>query len=153
MSEEEATVAQIMDKNVHTVEYDVSVKDCARAMAKQKSGYAVVVRAGATLGIVTERDMVWKVIGDNIDPSEVRVSDIMSTPLISIAPSATVTEAAKLMSEYRVRRLVVIGENGGLAGIVSSINMAMSLAQKSGFSNPTLNAIARVESPTGGPYQ
>ena len=153
MAEEESTVADIMDKSVHVVERGVSVRDCARAMAKQKAGYAVVVKSGAAVGIVTERDMVWKVIADNLNPSKVLVGDIMSTPLISISPSASMTEAAKLISEYRVRRLVVIDENSGLVGMVSSYDLARTLAKRESYSNVTLNAIAKLGSPTGGPYQ
>jgi CBS domain-containing protein len=151
MAEEEPIVAQVMDTKVHVVERDTNVKDCAKSMAKAKAGYAVVVTSGMAAGIVTERDMAWKVIADNLNPSKVLVRDIMSTPLITVAPTATITEAAKLMSEYRVRRLVVIDERGNLAGIVSSIDMAKSLAKEKGFSDVTLNAIARFE--TGGPYQ
>jgi len=153
MAEEESTVADIMDKNVHVVERSVSVRDCARGMAKQKSGYAVVVKSGEALGIVTERDMVWKVIADNLNPSKVLVGDIMSTPLISISPSASMTEAAKLISEYRIRRLVVMDENSGLVGMVSSYDLARTLAKRESYSNVTLNAIAKLGSPTGGPYQ
>jgi len=151
MAEAETTVGEMMDTKVHTIEGDTNVKDCAKSMAKGKSGYAVVVKSGIAVGIVTERDLVWKVIADNVDPAKVLVRDIMSTPLITIEPSATMTDAAKLMTDYKVRRIVVIDENGSLAGIVSSIDMAKSLAKEKGFADVTLNAIARLE--TGGPYQ
>jgi CBS domain-containing protein len=153
MAEAEATVSQFMDSTVNVVEMDTNVRDCAKEMAKKKAGYAVVVKNGTAMGIVTERDFVQKVIGDGLNPAKVLIRDIMSTPLITIAPSAAMTEAAKLMSEYKVRRLVVVDDEGNLAGIVAATDLARTLAEKKGFSDPTLNAIARLESPTGGPYQ
>jgi len=151
MAEVEATAAEVMQTKVHTVELNSNVKDCAKAMAKNKAGYAVVVESGRAIGIVTERDMVWKVIADTLNPSKVLVRDIMSTPLITIPPSATMMEAAKIMSEYKVRRLVVIDSTGNPSGIISSNDLARALAKNKGFSDDTLNAIARLES--GGPYQ
>jgi len=153
MAEEEVTVSKLMDSNVNVVDMNTNVKDCAREMGKKKAGYAVVVKDGNAMGIVTERDFVQKVIADSLNPSKVLIRDIMSTPLITITPSATMTEAAKMMSEYKVRRLVVIDDRGDLAGIVASTDMARSLAERKGFSDATLNAIARLENPTGGPYQ
>ena len=153
MASAEATVGKIMDAKVNIVELDTNVRECAKDMAKKKAGYAVVVRKGTAVGIVTERDFVWKVIADNLNPSKVLIEDIMSTPLITIMPSAPMTEAAKMMSEYKIRRLVVIDEEGNLAGIVASTDMARTMAEQKGFSDITLNAIARLESPTGGPYQ
>lgn len=153
MSEAETSVAKIMDSKVNVVELDTNAKDCAKEMTKKKAGYAVVVQSGTAMGIVTERDFVQKVIADSLNPSKVLVRDIMSTPLITTTPSATMTEAAKLMSEYKVRRLVVIDDQGNLAGIVAATDMARTLAEKRGFSDVALNAIARLESPSGGPYQ
>lgn len=153
MAEEEVTVSKMMDFKVNVVELNTNVRDCAKEMAKKKAGYAVVVKGGTAMGIVTERDFVQKVIADNLNPSKVLIRDIMSTPLITITPSATITEAARLMSEYKVRRLVVIDDEGSLAGVVTANDMARTLAEKKGFSDVTLNAIARLESPTGGPYQ
>jgi len=153
MAEGEETVGKIMDTKVNVVNMDMNVKDCAKAMAKNKAGYAVVVRSGTAMGIVTERDFVQKVIADNLNPAKVLIRDIMSTPLITITPSETTVDAAKLMSEYKVRRLVVIDEQGNLAGVVAATDLARTLAEKKGFSDATLNAIARLESPIGGPYQ
>lgn len=153
MVEPETTVGQIMGTRVQTVELNSNVRDCAKTMAKRNVGYAVVVQSGTAMGMITEGDMVTKVIADSLDPSKVLVRDIMSTPLITIKPSATMTEASRMMSDYKVRRLVVIDEKGSLAGVVAATDLAKTLAEKKGFSDVTLNAIARLEGPTGGPYQ
>ena len=64
------------------------------------------------------------------------------------------TDAAELMAEYGIRRIVVINKDGGLAGIVTSADLARVVAKKHGYEEAALNAIARFkEGPTGGPYQ
>lgn len=136
------------------VDQNVSAKDCAKAMAKRGVSCAVITQSGGAVGIVTERDLVSKVLADAFDPNKVVVKDIMSTPLITILPNATVSEAAAEMAEYRVRRLVVVDRNGAMVGIVTTGDIARSLAEKHGFREPTFNAMARYkEGPEGGPYQ
>jgi len=154
MEEEEPTVAEIMKVKVLTADMNVSARECAKTMAKRGVGCAVIVQGKAAIGIVTERDFVRKVIADVLDPAKVLVRDIMSTPLITITPGATMTEAAELMSEYGIRRIVVVDSGGGLAGIVTSADLAKVVAKKHGYEEAALNAIARSkEGPAGGPYQ
>jgi CBS domain-containing protein len=153
MSEEDnVTVEQSMDKEVETIDLDSTARDCAKMMAKDKVDYAVIVQRDLPIGIITERDMV-EVIAENLDPSKVLVRDVMSTPLITIKASATMTEAAQRMAEYKIRRLVALDDNGNLVGIVGVTDLARIHAKRKGFSDVTLNVIARLESPIGGPYQ
>src|SRR5881397_1998056 len=101
-----------MEENVQTIDLNANVK--------KGIGSLVVVQEGTAIGIVTERDLVAKVIADGLDPAKVLVRDIMSTPLITIQPNAKLTEAVRLMNEYKIRRLVVTGADGSLAGIVTA---------------------------------
>jgi CBS domain-containing protein len=154
MSGTEETVKNIMEKRVLVVDFNSSAKDCAKAMSKRGVSSAVVVQGGNALGIVTERDLVSKVMADALDASKVLVRDIMSTPLITVAPEATMTKASEVMAQYRIRRLVVIGGSGGLAGIVTAGDIARVLAEKHGYREVTFNAIARYkEGEEAGPYQ
>jgi CBS domain-containing protein len=154
MTEKEQTVGEIMEKSVMTVDLNTNVKNCSKAMAKRGVSCAVVTQAGAAIGMVTERDLVSKVLADAIDPNNVLIRDIMSTPLITISPNATTTEAAGIMAEYRVRRLVVIDRTGALVGIVTTGDLARFLAEKHGYREATFNAMARYkEGMEGGPYQ
>lgn len=150
MSTEEL-VKDVMEKKVQTVDLNTNVKRSADLMAKKGIGSLVVVQNKVAVGIVTERDFVSKVIADGLDPKKVLLRDIMSTPLITIQPNAKVTEAAKLMNEYKIRRVVVTSEDGSLAGIVTAGDLARTLAESKSYSDVTLNAIARSKS--GGPYQ
>jgi len=154
MSSAEGIVADIMEKRVLAVDLNSKVKDCAESMAKRGVSSAVIVQGGNAIGIVTERDLVSKVMSEGLDGSKVLVRDIMSTPLITVGPSATMTKAAEVMAEYRIRRLVVIDPNGNLVGIITAGDIARVIAEKHGYQEATFNAIARYKEGTeGGPYQ
>jgi CBS domain-containing protein len=154
MTQAEPAVADMMSKAVMAVELNTNAKDCAKAMAKRGVSCAVITQGGSAIGIVTERDLVSKVLAESIDPKNVLVRDIMSTPLITIGPNATLTSAAELMAQYRVRRLVVVDASGNLQGIVTTGDIARSLAEKHGYREATFNAMARyAEGAEGGPYQ
>ncbi|TLX98373.1 MAG: CBS domain-containing protein [Thaumarchaeota archaeon] len=148
----EELVKDVMEKNVQTVDLDASAKKSAAVMGKKGIGSLVVVQGGTAVGIVTERDLVSRVIADGLDPAKVLVRDIMSTPLITIQPDAKIAEAARLMNEYKIRRVVVTAADGSLAGIVTASDLARVLAERKDYSDMTLNAIARA-SPDKGPYQ
>jgi CBS domain-containing protein len=136
------------------VDLNTNVRDCAKAMAKRGVSCAVVVQAGGAVGIVTERDLVSKVLADVVDPTKVLVRDIMSTPLITVSPLSTLTEAAERMAQYMVRRLVVVDPTGTLVGIITTGDVARNLAEKHGYREATFNAMARYkEGIEGGPYQ
>jgi len=143
-----------MEKKVLVIDLNTNAKDCAKAMAKRGVSSAVIGQSGTALGIVTERDLVSKVMSDALDATKVLVRDIMSTPLITVTPESTVTKAAEIMAEYRIRRLVVIDATGSLTGIITSGDIARMLAEKHGYQEATFNAMARFnEGGEGGPYQ
>ncbi|HEV2226843.1 MAG TPA: CBS domain-containing protein [Nitrososphaerales archaeon] len=154
MAQEELKVSQAMEKSVMVVELNVSARGCAKAMAKRGVSCAVITQNGRAVGIVTERDLVSKVMAEPIDADKVLVRDIMSTPLITIVPDALLKEAAELMAAYRVRRLVVLDRAGALVGIVTTGDIARTMAEKQGYREATFNAMARYkEGIEGGPYQ
>ena len=154
MAQEEQTVAKMMSRSVMAVELNTNAKDCAKAMAKKGVSCAVITQRGSAVGIVTERDLVSKVMAESIDPRNVLVRDIMSTPLITIPPSAPLTSAAELMAQYRVRRLVVVDSTGNLTGVITTGDIARALAERHGYREATFNAMARYkEGLEDGPYQ
>jgi len=124
-------------------------------MAKRGVSCAVITQSGSAVGIVTERDLVSKVLAESIDARNVLARDIMSTPLITVGPDAPLTNAAELMAQYRVRRLVVVDKSGTLVGLVTTGDIARSLAEKHGYREATFNAMARYSEGQfeGGPYQ
>jgi CBS domain-containing protein len=154
MTQRDPNVADVMAKAVLAVDLNTNVKECSKAMAKRGVSCTVVTQANRAIGIVTERDLVSKVLADAVDPTKVFVKDIMSTPLIIVSPNASLTDAAAQMAEYRVRRLVVVDMSGSMVGIITAGDIARSLAEKHGYREPTFNALARYKEGTeGGPYQ
>ncbi len=158
MTEERAAgkslVEDIMSTKVHSVDPSSSVKDVAQYMAKEGHGCVLVVSGQMAVGIITERDIVHKITAEGIDPRKIRASDIMSTPLVTISPEATIGEAAERMSSFGIRRIVVTDKSGGLLGLLTAGDLAKWLAEEKGYADATLNAIARLKSTgVGGPYR
>ena len=154
MNQAETKVIEVMEKAVMAVELNVNAKDAASAMAKKGVSCVVITEEGSAVGIVTERDLVSKVLAESIDARKVLVRDIMSTPLITITPGATLTNAAELMAQFRIRRVVVVDNDGSLVGIVTAGDIARTLAERQQYRDPSLNAIARYSEGTeGGPYR
>jgi CBS domain-containing protein len=115
-----------MRTSIVTVEEGVSVAEASLGMYKKEEGCAIVLRQGKPFGIVTERDVTWKVAAKGLDPNSVRVAEIMSTPLVTIDPNADLTEAAKIMKKHKIRRLAVVKE-GTLHGVLTANDVARNL--------------------------
>lgn len=154
VSGKEETVEHLMDTRVQRLDLNSTVRQCAKKMAEMKADSLVLVADGQAVGIITERDLVIKVLADGLNPDKVLARDIMSTPLITISPKATMTEAAKRMSEYKIRRLVVLDKQGDLIGMATADDLAKVLARRKDYSDLALNVMGRVnETPDRGPYQ
>jgi CBS domain-containing protein len=103
-------VKKYMTKEVTTIDYDATASEAAKIMAVEQDykGYVIVLQKGKPKGIVTERDLVNKVIVGGLDPAKTSVSEIMSTPLITVDPEDDLLKASQLMKEQNVRKLIVI---------------------------------------------
>jgi len=119
-------VAEAMRKNVVTVDEGASVTEASANMRDKGEGCAVILRQGKPFGIVTERDVTWKVAGEGLNPKNVKVFEVMSTPLVTIDPDADLLEAAKVMKEHKIRRLAVVRENV-LYGVLTAADVSRSL--------------------------
>jgi signal-transduction protein with cAMP-binding, CBS, and nucleotidyltransferase domain len=101
-------------------EEEASSNKVAKLMLDNKVGCVIVTnKAGKPLGIITERDLVVRVLAKNVAPSNAKAEEIMTSPLVTIDPEATINEAAKRMSKLDIRRLAVLYKDG-LVGIISS---------------------------------
>ena len=135
-------VSDLMTKDVvHTVTPEASVEEAAMRMKDVGRGCLVVIERGQPVGIITERDLVQKVLAGKLSPRDLRVSQIMSKPVLTVGPEALVSDAATIMMKNRIRRLVVT-EGLRVVGILTVTDFASFLHRKAG-SDPMLAAMAR----------
>ena len=102
------TVGSIARMPVPTVNRSEPVSEIASLMVNCNVGAVIVVRDTEPLGIVTERDLVRRVIYAEKDAREIVAQEIMTAPLITISHDRTIEEALEIMQNNRVRRLVVL---------------------------------------------
>jgi len=115
-------VRDIMTKNIKTVKPNDSVHAAVQMMNKFDIGSVIVISSGRPVGIITETNIMRRVVEPRMDPATVWVKDIMSSPIISIEENASVAEAAKVMADRKINRLPVINGNK-LVGLISSTDI------------------------------
>jgi CBS domain-containing protein len=128
------TVNEVMTADPRTVAPGDTLVDAARAMREADVGDVVLEQQGKPTGILTDRDIVVRAVADGRDPSSTRVSDVASEATITVTPDQQATEAARLMREHDVRRLIVV-QDGRLAGIVSIGDLAVALDDESALAD------------------
>jgi CBS domain-containing protein len=113
-------VKDLMSSPVITITKKDTVEQAAKIMSRKNFGSIVVTDTKKKLiGIITERDIVKRIVAMNRLPSEVRVEEIMSHPVLTFAPDGDIKEAANLMKQHGIRRLVIV-DKGKMVGIVTS---------------------------------
>ena len=118
----------VMTKDVVVCTPENTVSDVARLMKTEDIGPVLIVdneQSRTLVGIVTDRDVVLKVIADGKDPKTTRVGDVMSKKLVTARPDDDVETAMKSMAQYQLRRIPVVGPNMELMGIISQADVAV----------------------------
>ena len=135
-------VSELMTKDVIcAIGKDASVREAAKRMKNLGRGCLVVIDNAKLSGIVTERDLVQRVMAEKLSLDDVKVSQIMSKPVITVGPEALVSDAARIMAKNRIRRLVVTdGER--VIGVLTVTDLAEHLRRRA-RSDPMLAAMAR----------
>ncbi|MBS7650781.1 MAG: CBS domain-containing protein [Candidatus Bathyarchaeia archaeon] len=114
------TAKDVMSRPVVTAREDESVVKVAQLMENHRIGGVIVVdERNNPVGIVTERDLATRVVAKNLQPANVKVSEVMSKPLAMIDGETSIREAARRMSKLEIRRLAVMSK-GELVGIITS---------------------------------
>ena len=113
-------VKDVMSSPAITVFEDETVYKVAQLMDRHNIGCVIVsTREEKPIGIITEKDIVVRVVAKDLQPSKITAKEIMTSPLITIDPDETINEAARRMSRLNIRRLGVMYK-GSLVGIISS---------------------------------
>ena len=130
-----SVVSEIMPKR-EVVTIDInnnpSVLDVAKLMTKHKIGSVVVVEGNNNnnpIGIITERDVIKKVSAQNKLADQVAVRDIMSSPIFIVKAIDSVDTAADTMAKNRIKRLIVLEQDGAMIGVLSVSDIAKKLAK------------------------
>jgi CBS domain-containing protein len=109
-------VRDYMRKDISTIDIDDSVFEASKMMSSDKVCYIIVRDNNQPAGIVTMNDLVLKVMAEDKDPKTVKVSECMSSPLITIDPDRSVDEAVETMKKHGLKRLPVV-KNDTMYGI------------------------------------
>ena len=113
-------VKDVMSSPVISIEENAPANRAAELMDKNDLGCIIVTnKEGKPLGIITERDLVVRVLSKNVKPDTLKANEVMTSPLITIEPDATISEAARRMSRLNIRRIGVMYK-GQIAGLLSS---------------------------------
>jgi CBS domain-containing protein len=115
-------VKDVMTQNVITVDSSTSVVDAAKKMIESKHGPLPVVEGDRPIGVITDRDLVARVVAEGRDPKGLTVSDLATRELVTIGPDEDVEQAIVMMRQHQLDRLLVI-EGDRLVGIVSEADV------------------------------
>ena len=124
-----AKVRDIMQKNVITIENLKKAHDAAIILKEREISFLVVVKEGKPIGIVSERDIVRKIVADNNDAQTTQLETIMSKNFKWVEPNASIESAVQKMLNNNIRRLVVL-ENENLAGVITQTDLTEFLRSK-----------------------
>ena len=113
-------VKDIMSSPVVTLDENATSNKVATLMDENGLGCVIITnKAGKPVGIITERDLVIRVLAKNLMPDTVKAKEIATSPLLTITPDTKISEAARRMSRLDIRRLGVVYK-GNLVGLISS---------------------------------
>jgi len=131
-----SVVSDIMSSPVITVQKETNVRDATILMIDKRIGCLIVAEMNKPIGIVTKSDIIKRVVMTCLDPCEVKMGDVMSSPLITISKNLGILAAMRKMRETALTQLVVM-EGEKMVGIVSERDVlgAVSIASLSSFSS------------------
>ena len=115
-------VRDLMVSDVVTIEPSTSVVDAAKRMIQEEKGPLPVVEGGRPVAMVTDRDIIARVVAEGRDPNSLTVDDVATRDLVTIGPDQDVEEAQRLMDQHQLDRILVV-EGDRLVGIISEADI------------------------------
>ncbi len=114
-------VSEVMVRNPIKVSPDTSIREVARLMRDRSIASVIIVEDNKPLGIITERDLVRRILASDANPDSLKASDSYTKPVITTLESATVDSAIGIMNSYDIRRVVVVDDkDGNVVGILTT---------------------------------
>lgn len=142
MEESSMTVANLMRTEVVTATRETSVNEIARELRDENVGSAVIVEGNRPIGIVTDRDIAVRIAADNLDPTRMTASDMMTEDPTTVDVDTGVMELCNAMYEAGIRRMPVV-DGDDLAGIITLDDLNVLLVRELG----NLAGVIEAESP------
>jgi CBS domain-containing protein len=124
-------VSEVMVRDPVTFHPDTPVNELAKTMRKRSIASVVLVKEGKPVGIVTERDLVHRVLADGRDPSKLRAGEVCSKPVVAVSVYCDVEDAVDTMNDYKIRRLVVVDPDDKVAGMLTTDDLGFRLRNMS----------------------
>ena len=129
-------IAEVMTPNPVCCTPDTKVADIARMMVDHDCGEIPLVQDSTrskqvVVGVITDRDIVARLVAQNRNPLDVKAEMVMTQPAITISDAASIDECIRLMEKHQIRRVPVVDENGCLCGIVSQADIAQHAPKSS----------------------
>ena len=121
-------VRDVMTKKAETVSMSSSLVAAAKLMRRQGIGFLPVVEDGVVVGVLTDRDIVLRGIAEGRNPYMTLVSDVMTPTLMWCYADDVLTEAAQVMEDSHIRRLLVLDDDKKLVGILSLDDLAARMS-------------------------
>ena len=128
-----STVSEVMTRDPATVEADTPVVEAARLMRESDAGNVVVLENGQVSGIVTDRDIVIRLVADE-KPYDTPVREVCSSDPQTLGPDSSIEQAIQLMRTHAIRRIPVV-ENGRAVGVVSIGDLAIERDEDSALAD------------------
>ena len=124
-------IAEVMSDRPRAVTPQTSVREAAQLMEQEDVGALPVVDDGTRLvGILTDRDIAVRVVGQGADPERTQVGDVASKDVVALTPEHDLDDALKLMAQEQVRRLPIIAEENELVGVIAQADLARMAKDK-----------------------
>lgn len=139
-------VRDIMTKSPVFVTPDADLNQVAKLMDEHKIGMIPVVDNKDNLkvtGVVTDRDIVTRCVARQINPNLVHAAEIMSNPVVSVHEEDSVEDAADVMSDNMIRRVMVLDDMGRICGVVAQADIALKASDKT-----TSDVVEKISKPT-----
>jgi CBS domain-containing protein len=124
-------VSKVMVKNPIMVDPDTSCSKLAQIMRDNKIGSLIIEKDGKPVAIVTERDLVHRLLAEGIDPMTCTAAEIYSKPVVAVSIHADVDMAVDIMNDYKIRRIVVVDDKDKVVGILTTDDLARQLREMS----------------------
>jgi signal-transduction protein with cAMP-binding, CBS, and nucleotidyltransferase domain len=105
-----------------------SILEVVNAMSNCNVDYVIVEQSGKPTGIITEHDIIVRMLTQGLDPKAVIARAVYTNPLVTIEETATVKEAAELMKEWKIKHLPVT-QNGKIAGMLNYLDIAFNVPE------------------------